>query len=686
MLSPPEVYPSAHQLNVIDDYHGTPVADPFRWLEDPATEASREWTQAQNQLTRSVLDQPVRSVILKRLQTLVDYERASAPVKRGNRYFFWQHHGLQNQPILYWQKRFSEEPRPLLNPNTLSKQGIVSIMNTEPSLDGKWLAYSQAQRGSDWQEIHIRNVETRQNSEEVLQHTKFAGIAWHPDHSGFYYNRYPDPGTVNEADQTYYNRVYWHSLGSDQSEDILVYERPDQKDFDFWPRISPDGAYLTLTVHLGTDRRNRFYYRPLADTDGTFVHLLDTADAHYRFLGNQGQRFYFYTDYQAPRGQVIAIDITRPEPEHWETIIPETEDKLDQVMIADHHFVCAYLHHAHHRLWIYELSGRAVQEISLPTLGTVSNLQGKMHDNELFFSFSSFLFPARVYLYAFKTRELSVLSENSPDFDPEAYTTRQVFCHSKDGTAVPMFLVYRKDLEPLQELPVMMYGYGGFRNALTPNFSATLIPWLEQGGIYCQVNTRGGSEYGTDWYRAGTLAQKQNVFDDFQAAARYLIAEGITRPDQLAIRGGSNGGLLVAACMLQAPELFGAVVCQVPVLDMLRYHRFTIGRYWASDYGNAETDPEHFAFLKAYSPLHNVKSQQVYPPVLITSADHDDRVVPAHAKKFAATVQSLSPESVTLLRVDTDAGHGAGKPLSKSLEEFADIYTFLIQALQLNWR
>jgi len=686
MNTPPYVYPPAHQDKISDDFHGTQVADPYRWLEDPATPATRDWTLAQNQLTRSVLDQPVRTQILERLKTLCAYTRWSAPVKRGNRYFFWKSEGLQNQPVLYWQKRFSEAPRLLLNPNSLSKQGIVSVMNAEPSRDGKWLAYSLSQRGSDWQEIHIRNVDTGQNLAEVLLHTKFAGIAWSPDHSGFFYNRYPDPGTVGEADQTYYNSVYWHELGTDQSDDPLIYERPDQKDFDFWPRITEDGAYLTLTVHLGTDRRNRFYYRPLA-SQGDFIHLLDTADAHYRLIGNEGQRFYFYTDAQAPKGRVIAIDLQRPEPEHWETLIPEQEDVLDQVLLAGKHLVCVYLHHAHHRVWLHTLDGQREREIELPTLGSIEALHGKANDDELFISFSSFLFPSCAWLYNFKTHSLGDFFEAKLDFRAADYTTRQVFCTSADGTQVPMFLVYRQDLEPLQARPVIMYGYGGFRNALTPSFSATLLPWLEQGGVYCLVNTRGGSEYGTQWYAAGTLERKQNVFDDFQAAGKYLIAQGITTPEQLAIRGGSNGGLLVAACMLQAPELFGAVICQVPVLDMLRYHRFTIGRYWVSDYGNAEENAEHFAFMHAYSPLHNVKAGQRYPATLITSADHDDRVVPAHAKKFAATLQAQAhPENQILLRVDTDAGHGRGKPIAKVLEEFADIYTFLAQALKLDWR
>ncbi|HEY9844268.1 MAG TPA: prolyl oligopeptidase family serine peptidase [Candidatus Obscuribacterales bacterium] len=687
-LAAPQVYPASQAQDIVDNYHGKQVADPYRWLEEPATPESRAWTDEQNQLTRSLLDGEPRELILARLRQLCAYTRWSAPFKQGGRYFFWQNEGLQNQPVLYWQRNWDEEPALLLNPNTIHHEGIVAAMNVEPSRNGEWLAYSLSQRGSDWQEVRIRQIDSGEDLPETLQHTKFAGIAWHPDHSGFYYNRYPDPGTVTEADLNYYNSVYWHTLNTDQSEDRLVYERPDQKDFDFWPSVSEDGAYLLLMVFLGTDRRNRFYYRPLEQgpaSAGDFVRLLDLADAHYRFLGNHGRHFYFFTDHEAPRGKVIAIDLDRPEPEHWQTIIPEGEEVLTHAVLAAGHFVAVYLHHAHHRILLYSLDGGAKGEIRLPTLGSVDEIHGRDDAHELFFGFSSFLFPARSYCYDFATGELRPIFASRLDFEADDYVTRQAFCTSADGTRVPMFLVHRADLVPDPANPVLMYGYGGFRHAMTPSFTASLLPWLEQGGVYCLVNTRGGSEYGTEWYQAGTLERKQNVFDDFLAAGAYLVEQGLTSPARLAIRGGSNGGLLVAACMLQRPQLFGAVVCQVPVLDMLRYHRFTIGRYWVSDYGNAEEDPEHFAFLMRYSPLHNVKPEVDYPPILITSADHDDRVVPAHAKKFAATLQT-NAANLSLLRVDTDAGHGRGKPLAKVMEEMADIYAFLAQALGMVWR
>lgn len=685
-------YPNAPQEDIVDDYHGTPVKDPYRWLEDPATPQSREWTSAQNKLCDHYLQGELRPRIQERLKEVCSYMRQSAPVKRGNRYFFWRHDGVQNQPVMCWQNRFTETPHTLLNPNSMSEKGLISVANAVPSRDGEKLAYSLSHSGSDWQEIRIRKVQAnkREDYPEVLLHTKFAGIAWHPKNNGFFYNRYPDPSTVSDSDRTYYNRVYWHRLGTEQDDDVLIYERPDQKDFDFWPQVSEDGKYLILTVYLGTDRRNRIYYRPLeaepSENGEDFVRLLDTADAHYRFLGCQNDRFFFFTDKDAPRGRVVAIDLKAPEPENWETLIPETEDALNHIILAGQHFISVYLHHASHRLYLHALDGKRLEEIQLPALGSVDALNGKAKDDEVFLSFSSFVYPGRVYLYNLKARDLDDVFIPEVDVNPEDYVTRQIFCSSKDGTQVPIFLVHRKDIEAVNR-PTLMYGYGGFRNAMTPNFSATLLPWLEQGNVYALVNLRGGLEYGTQWYQAGTLERKQNVFDDFQAAGKQLIHEGISHPKKLAIRGGSNGGLLVGACLIQAPELFGAAVCQVPVLDMLRYHRFTIGRYWVSDYGNAEENPEHFKFLSAYSPLHNVQAGVDYPPLLLTTADHDDRVVPAHAKKFAATLQAVSSgKNPILLRVDTNAGHGRGKPMSKVIDEYADIYTFLARALELEWQ
>lgn len=689
----PFTYPLARQQSLIENYHGTQVADPYRWLEDPTSQESRSWTASQNLLTRQFLDQPLREGMVERLKTLCAYTRTSAPFRRGDKLFFWKSEGLQNQPVLYWQSVAGGEAHQLLNPNQLSRDGIVSVFNAEPSRDGRYLAYSLSYSGSDWQKIHVVEIESGLEQPEVLEHTKFSGIAWHPDGSGFFYNRYPEATGLSETEQTYHNKVYWHQLGTEQSADTLIYERPDQKDFDFYSQISEDGQFLVLWVMLGTDRRKRIYYLPLDQVDirsgrpSDFKRLLDKADADYHFLGNLGQEFYFQTDYQAAHGQILKINLAKPEPADWQTLVPEhPNDTLSQVLLAGEQLVAVYLSDAHHRIKIFDLKGSFLHEIALPTLGAISEIHGLQHDSQFYFGFSSFLFPARSYRYDLATQELTLFFASSLDFDAEQYVTRQVFARSKDGTRVPMFLVHKADLELNSQTPTMMYGYGGFRQALTPNFTASLLPWLEQGGLYCLVNTRGGFEYGTPWYQAGTLERKQNVFDDFISAGEHLIEQGWTSAHKLAIRGGSNGGLLVGACMLQKPELFGAVVCQVPVLDMLRYHQFTIGRYWVSDYGNAEENPEHFHFLIKYSPLHNIKSQTDYPPILITTADHDDRVVPAHAYKFAATLQAQNPQNQTLLRVDTDAGHGRGKPLSKVIEEMADIYCFLAQTLKITWR
>jgi prolyl oligopeptidase len=675
----PFIYPNARIQDLVEDFHGTPVADPYRWLEDPASPESRAWTDAQNTLTQKYLDHPSRSAFHGRMMELWNYARYTLPQKAGNRYFFWKNDGLQNQPVLYMQDSLEAEPVMVIDPNTFSREGTVAVMSLEFSKDGRYMAYSTATKGSDWQEIHIRDLETGQKFFEVLQHVKFSGIAWSPDNKGFYYNRYPDSDTVAPGEETYYNHVCWHEVGTDQSDDLLVYEHPEQKDWSLYPQLTEDGQYLFISLHSGTDRRNGLIWRREADRNAAFQPLRPLGEAAWRLIANQGTHCYFQTDADAPTGKVVIIDLEAPAQD--KTLIPAGDEAIAFALRAADTLVVGYLHHAHHILKRFDLQGQYLGEISLPAMGAVNDLFGKPHLDELFIGFSSFLFPARSYRYDLATGAMTLLRAPEIAFDMEAYETTQVFVTSKDGTEVPMFLTMRKGLQPDGNNPVMMYGYGGFRNALTPHFSVSLLPWLEQGGIYAHVNLRGGSEYGTEWYQAGTLERKQNVFDDFIAAGEWLVAQQWTQPRYLAIRGGSNGGLLVAACMVQRPDLFGAVLCQVPVIDMLRYHRFTIGRYWISDYGNAE-NPDQFPYMYAYSPLHNVKAGAAYPPVLITTADHDDRVVPAHAKKFAATLQAANPQNLTLLRVETAAGHGAGKPLAKVTEEYADLYAFLFHVMQ----
>ncbi len=678
------IYPPARKDSTTDVYRGIEVADPYRWLEDADADETQAWVSQQNKLTCDFLATvTAREKIKVRLTNLWDYPRYSAPSKEGSRYFFWKNDGLQNQSVLYQQESLQSEPRTVINPNLLSVDGTVALTTTALSKDGTLLAYGLSRSGSDRQEIKIRPVDSRQDYDETLQWCRFARIAWKHNNEGFFYNRFPEPNTVPSEDQTNYSRVYRHKLGTPQSEDQLIYERPDDKELGFSPFITEDGKFLILHVYRGTDTRNRIYYRLVSSTS-PFVRLLDDADARYDFIGNLDSVFYFHSDLNAPRGRIIAIDTKNPARENWREILPEQTDVIDYVALVNNHFVVAYLHDVHHKLKIYDSYGTYVREIPLPTFGTVSGLSGKQYEAEMFFSFASFLFPGTIYHYDFTNDNLAVFRRAEIDFAASGYETRQVFYHSKDGTRVPMFITHRKGLKLNGNNPTLLYGYGGFNISRRPYFSVSTLIWLEMGGVYAVANLRGGGEYGQAWHQGGMLDKKQNVFDDFIAAAEWLIENKYTNPKKLAIRGGSNGGLLVAACMLQRPRLFGAVVCQVPVTDMLRYHKFTVGRYWIPEYGSAEASPEQFKYLYTYSPLHNVKSDIEYPPILVTSADTDDRVVPAHAKKFVATLQAeAAGKNPILLRVETKAGHGRGKPTAKIIDELADIYAFLFKTLDM---
>lgn len=680
-------YPGARREAVVDTYHGVEVADPYQWLEDADSAETQAWVARQNDLTERFLARTgARQRIRARLESLMNYPRYSSPSKQGGRYFFWKNDGLQNQSVLYVQEDLGGDSKVVINPNLLSADGTVAVTSTALSWDGAWLAYGLSRSGSDEQEVRIRDIDSGKDRDEVLQWCRFTTIAWHHDGSGFFYSRYPDPNTVAAEDRMNYNRVYWHRLGTPQSDDVLVYERPDNKELSFAPVVTEDGKYLVLYMHHGTDPRNRVYYRPI-ESDGPFVELLDEADAEYDFLGNDGPIFYFLTDLDASRGRIIAIDTEQPAQAKWKTLIAESDDVLDYAGLIDNHFVTAYMHDVHHLLKVFSIDGRHVHDIDLPSLGTIAGLSGKEDDPEMFFTFTSFLYPSTSFRYDFRSNTVRILHQPEIDFDLSKYETKQVFCTSRDGTRVPVFLTHRKDLKRDGNNPTLLYGYGGFNINIKPTFSTSTLAWLEAGGIYAQANMRGGSEYGESWHRAGMLEKKQNVFDDFIAAAEWLIENDYTRPQKLAIRGGSNGGLLVAACMLQRPDLYGAVICQVPVIDMLRYHKFTVGRYWIPEYGNAEASKKEFDFLYAYSPLHNVKAGVSYPPILITSADTDDRVVPLHSKKFAATLQEKAAgNNPILLRVETKAGHGGGKPVTKAIEEQADIYAFLFDMLGMDYK
>jgi prolyl oligopeptidase len=680
----PLKYPASKTVAVVDDYHGTAVADPYRWLEDADAEDTQAWVAAQNQLTFSYLQAiPARETIKRRLTELWNYPKYGPPVKEGGRYFFTKNDGLQNQSVLYVQDKLDGPPRPLIDPNTLSADGTIAMTTWTASVNGKHVAYGLSRGGSDWQEVKIRNVDLGADYDEVLQWCRFASIAWTHDHKGFYYDRYPEPGSVPEEDQSKYNRVYYHVLGTPQAQDKLIYERPDDKELSFGPQITEDGKYLVLYVFRGTDTKNRIYYRRV-DSDRPFIKLLDAADANYTLINNQGTLFYFRTDADAPRGRIIAIDLTKPERENWREILPQQQDVVDFAVMAKDQLVVCFMHDAHHLLKVYSRQGKFLREIALPAIGTIVNLSSKRDDIEMFFDFASFLFPTTVYRYDFNPGKLEVFLGPKVNIDPSRFETRQVFYPSKDGTQTPMFLIHKKNLPLNGNNPALLYGYGGFNVSLTPTYSTPYVLWIENGGVLAIPNLRGGGEYGEAWHQAGMLEKKQNVFDDFIAAAEWLLAQGYTNRTKLAINGGSNGGLLVAACLTQRPELFGAAVCQVPVIDMLRYHQLTVGHWWIPEYGSAD-NPDQFKFLYAYSPLHNVKAATSYPPTLITSADTDDRVVAAHAKKFAATVQTAqSSSNPILIRIETKAGHGQGKPTSKRIEEATDIYAFLFKIFDMS--
>ena len=672
--------PFTRRDDIIDDYHGTKVADPYRWLENPTSEETLAWVEAQNALmSHHIKTIPAHRQIQARLTTLWDYPKYSVPVRKGGRYFFSKNSGLQNQSVLYVQQTLQGEAAVVIDPNTFSEDGTLALTNQAFSKDGKMLAYGVSSGGSDWQEIKIRQVESGIDFPEVIRWCKFSSIAWRHDNQGFYYNRLPEPGTVPEEDQSNFSQVYWHTLDTPQSEDLLMYERPDAKELSFSPFVTNDGVYLVLHVWHGTEPKNRLYYREV-NSVGPFIRLLDDADARYSLVGNTGSIFYIWTNLDAPRNRIIAIDIEHPDRANWKELIPQQDDVMDFVMMVNNQFVVTYMHDAYHLMKIYNLDGSFVRDIALPTLGSIVEISGKPEHTEMFINFTSFLYPPTIFRYDFPSSSLTLLHGTEIDFDASSYETKQVFYTSKDGTRVPMFLTHKKGLTLDGNNPTLLYGYGGFDNSLTPSFTIATLVWLEHGGIYAVANLRGGGEYGEEWHRAGTLENKQNVFDDFIAAAEWLIANKYTNTSRLAIQGGSNGGLLVAACMIQRPALFGAVLCHVPVIDMLRYHKFTVGRYWVSDYGNAETDPEHFKFLYAYSPLHNVKEGEVYPATFILAADTDDRVVPAHAKKFAATLQAADGgKNPILLRIETKAGHGLGKPTAKVIEERSDVLAFLFE-------
>jgi len=686
-------YPETRRVDQADDYHGTRVEDPYRWLEDTDAAETKAWVEAQNRVTFDFLGKiPEREAIRQRLTRLWNYPRFGVPFKEGGRYFLFRNTGLQNQSVLYVHQTLSDSGRVLLDPNTLSPDGTVALSTTSVSPDGRLLAYGVSSGGSDWQEFRVRDVATGRDLVDTLKWVKFSGAAWTHDNAGFFYSRYaaPEGNALTQANKGH--KLYYHRIGTPQSADVLVWERPDKPEWYVFGGVSEDGRYLLVYVNQGTDPRNRLYYVDLGNArrpnvKAPVVRFLDEADANYSFVGNDGPVFYLTTDLQAPRGRLVAVDTRNPDRARWRTLIAEGKDALQGVEMVNNQFVASYLQDAASRIRLFALNGTPAGEVQLPTLGSAGGFSGKRRDAEAFFSFTSFLYPTTIFRHDFRSGKTEVFrAPQIAGFDPSQYETRQVFYTSKDGTRVPMFITHRRGMALDGNNPTLLYAYGGFNVSITPAFSVSNLAWLEMGGVYAVANLRGGAEYGEEWHQAGMLERKQNVFDDFIAAAEHLVREKYTSPKKLAVAGGSNGGLLVGAVVNQRPDLFGAALPAVGVMDMLRYHKFTVGWGWVPEYGSAE-DPKMFPVLHAYSPLHNLKPGTCYPATMVTTADHDDRVVPGHSFKYAAALQAAQGcDNPTLIRVETRAGHGAGKPTSKQIEEAADRLAFLVKTLGVSSR
>ena len=680
----PLTYPQPRRGDQVDDYHGTKVSDPYRWLEDTDSPETHAWVEVENKVTFGYLEQlPYRQAIRDRLTKLWNYERFTTPAQYGGRYFFQHNTGLQQQNVLLVAESLNAEPRVLLDPNTLSADGTVALAGEAISDDGKLMAYGLATSGSDWNEWHVRDVDTGKDLPDDLKWLKFSGASWTKDNKGFYYSRYAEPTGSALRDANYFQKLYYHRLGTAQSEDKLIYERPDFKEMMFGATVSDDGRYLIIYVAQDTSSKNRLYYKDLTQPDSPIVKLIDEFDAQYNFIDNDGPVFWLQTDLDAPRGRLIAIDTRHPERTSWKTLVAQGADKLEFANVVNNSFFLGYLKDARTEVRVHDLNGAFLRNVDLPGIGTAAGFGGKRKDKETFYAFTSFISPVTVYRYDPVAAQSAVFRQPKVDFDPSRYETKQVFYTSKDGTRVPMFLTYKKGLQLNGQNPTLLYAYGGFDISLTPFFSVPNLVWLEMGGIYAQPNLRGGGEYGEEWHQAGMKLKKQNVFDDFISAAEWLIANKYTSTPKLAIRGGSNGGLLIGACVTQRPDLFGATLPEVGVMDMLRFHKFTIGWAWVSDYGSSDNADE-FKALYAYSPLHNLKPGTKYPPTLIATSDHDDRVVPGHSFKFAATMQAdqAGPAPI-LIRIETKAGHGAGKSITKLIDETSDTWAFVAHNLNM---
>ena len=677
-------YPNAKRGDVVDNYHGTSVADPYRWLENPDSAETKKWIAAQNAITFPFLKAvPGRDKLSKRLTKLWNYERFGTPYKKGGRYFYSHNSGLQAQSIVYWTKSLKAKPKVLLDPNTLSKDGTVALGGYSISENGKYVAYSIQKAGSDWQEWYVRNIKTGKQLSDKIEWVKFSSARWSKDSKGFYYSRYPKPKNAALRKANFFQKVYYHKLGTPQSADKVIYERPDKKKWGFGAFVSDDGRYLFISVWKGTGNKNLIYYKDLRRKKAKFTPLVDKWENNFSFIDSIGTTFYFFTDYNAPRGRIIAINARRPDRKNWKQVVAQSKDTLRGANILGRKIYANYMKDAYSAIRIFNLKGKLAKEVKLPGIGSAGGFGGRRNAKETFYSYTSYTTPGQIYHYNVRTGKSTLWRKPKVDFDGSKYAVKQVFFKSKDGTKVPMFITHKKGLKLDGKNPTFLYGYGGFNVSLTPYFSIRSSVWLELGGVLAIPNLRGGGEYGEEWHQQGIKLKKQNVFDDFIGAAEWLISNKYTSSPKLAIAGGSNGGLLVGAVMAQRPELFGAALPAVGVMDMLRFHKFTIGWAWVDDYGSS-ANPAQFKALHAYSPYHNLKKGTRYPTTMVTTADHDDRVVPGHSFKFAAALQHAhAGDNPVLIRIQVKAGHGAGKPTKMRIAEAADVLAFLSRALKM---
>ena len=681
----PIEYPKTRRVDHVDTYFGTRVPDPYRWLEADVRNSKEvaDWVAAENQVTSRYLESiPEREKIRRRLTELWDFAQYSSPFKEGGRYYYQKNDGLQNQAVLYVMDSLDGKPRVLLDPNQWSKDGTIALGGLGLSDDGRYAAYCRAEAGSDWSTWYVKEIDSGKLLPDELRWTKFSRASWTKDGKGFFYSRYEEPKKGAEFQSlNFNNKLHYHRLGDPQSADEVAYYRPEHPEWQYDGEVTDDGRYLVITTHLGTDERYRITVKDLAEPGAKPVELIDNFEHEYTFVGNDGPVLYFKTSLDAPRRRLIAIDLRKPERQNWQEIIPQAQETLMEVGFVGDQFVASYLKDVRPQVKIFSKQGRFLREVRFPGIGSVAGFRGKRADKETFYTFASFAAPPSIYHYDITTGQSRLFRRAKANFDPNDYEVKQVFYHSKDGTRVPMFLACRKGIKLNGSNPTLLYGYGGFNISLPPVFSIGRLAWMDMGGVYAQPNLRGGGEYGEPWHKAGTKLRKQNVFDDFIAAAQWLIASRYTRPEKLAIQGGSNGGLLVGAVMTQRPDLFGACLPAVGVMDMLRFHKFTEGRTWVDDYGSSD-NPEEFKALLRYSPYHNIRPGTCYPPTLISTADTDDRVVPGHSFKFAAAMQKAQAcDKPVLIRISTRAGHGAGKPTTKRIAEISDEWSFLLKNL-----